>query len=352
MRKGTIFCVSFLAGLLSLYAAISPEAGCRADAGLRGKDVRTQVEWISDSEGRDQGFVRGPGDYGRRLTWDGRSRFYEVHVPAGYTKAKPMPAVLVFHGGGGDPGTVRYESAMDETADREHFIVVYPAGTNKRLFLKNRLLLWNDGRPFKNGSYSEVDDVAYVAALLDDLAGLFNIDRARVYACGFSNGAQFTFRLAKRLSDRVAAIAVVAGQRAAKDSFDPEPSRPIAVMQFAGLQDSFAPYEGGSGPSGARIEAVSPPVKEAVESWVGFNRCPPEPVEVKRIGRAVMNRYGPCQSGTEVVLWTVEDGGHSWPGGRTFPGVELLGLGKLGNVNRDIHASELMWEFFKKHPLK
>lgn len=348
-----LLCLLFLATLLSPHDILGPQVGSRAEARLWGKDVRIEVEWITDPAKEESGFVYGPGDFGRRLTRDGISRFYEIHVPASYTKKEPIPAVLVFHGGGGDPGTVRYESQMDRTSDRENFIVVYPAGTNKRrLILKDRLLLWNDGRPYKDGSYSKVDDVGYVKALLDDLARLFNIDSNRIYACGFSNGAQFTYRLAKRLPDRIAAIAVVAGQRPAHDAFDPAPSRPISVMQFAGLEDGIAPYEGGKGPSRAAVQAVSPPVRETIKSWAEFNGCPPEPAEVKRIGKAVMNRYGPCQADSEVILWTLEDGGHAWPGGNMFPGVELLGLGELGEVNRDIHASDLMWKFFKKHPLK
>ena len=126
---------------------------------------------------------------------------------------------------------------MDRTADREGFMVIYPAGTNKRLLAKDRLLLWNDGRPYKDGTYSKVDDVGFITVLLDDLGKLFNINTKKIYACGYSNGGQFTYRLAKRLTDRIAAIATIAGQRPVSDPFDPAPSRPISVMQFAGLQD-------------------------------------------------------------------------------------------------------------------
>jgi polyhydroxybutyrate depolymerase len=322
-------------------------------SGSREKNFRTEVQWISDGDRKGTKFQYGPGDYGRKLKISGQKRFYEMHVPPSYSKATPMPVVLVFHGGGGDPGTIRYESDMDRTADREGFIVVYPAGTNKRLLIKDRLLLWNDGRPLKDGSYSTADDVGFVAALLDDLTGMFNIHTKMIYACGYSNGAQFTYRLAKRLSNRIAAIAAVAGQRPAKDSFDSPPSRPMSIMQFAGLEDKVSPYYGGKPQTGdAEIKADAYAVKEAIESWVTFNKCPSKPAEIKKIVKAEMYRYGPCQDGNEVVLWNLEDGGHTWPGGKVVPNVELLGLGKMGNVNRDIKASDLMWEFFKKHPLK
>ncbi|MCG2811451.1 MAG: hypothetical protein L6428_08330 [Candidatus Aminicenantes bacterium] len=317
-----------------------------------GKDVRVPVQWITDAAKAVPGFAPGPGDYGRKLKIGGQKRFYQIHVPGGYAGNKAHPVVLVFHGGGGDPGSVRYESGMDGTADREGFIVVYPAGTNKRLFLKDRLLLWNDGRPDKDGAYSKVDDVGYTAAILDDLGTMFNVDKRRVYACGYSNGAQFTYRLAKRLSQRIAAIAVVAGHRPVKDEYDPVPSRPISVMQFSGTEDKLGPYYGGRPPERAALSDVVKPVKETIKSWVDFDKCPPEPTESKKIGLAVMHRYGPCQDGAEVVLWTLEHGGHTWPGGRIMPNVKMLGLGNLGNINRDINASDLMWDFFKRHPLK
>jgi polyhydroxybutyrate depolymerase len=314
------------------------------------KDFRKSVQWIKRVPGKH--FSIGPGDYGRRIRVGRLKRFYHIHVPSSYRASKPAPVVLVFHGGGGDPGGIQYESGMDKTADREGFIVVYPAGSPSKRILKNRLLLWNDGRPRDDGTYSTVDDVAFVDALLDDLAVLFNIDKSRIYACGFSNGAQFTYRLVKRRSNRIAAISVVAGQRPPKDRYDPAPPRPIPLMQFAGKQDKVGPYYGGQTPEAAGLKAVAKPVTETVKSWVDFNKCPARSAEDKKIGNAVMVRYGPCKDGSEVVFWTLEDGGHTWPGGNVSPNVEMLGLGSMGKVNRDINASDLMWKFFRKHTLK
>lgn len=339
-----IFVVSSLSGTVTLGMA----AGKSDDAG---RNFRKSVKEIRGILTRDKKFIYGPGDYERWIRVDLRKRYYELHVPSSYDKSNPVPVVLVFHGGGSDPGAVRYESGMDSTADKNGFIVVYPGGTNKRLFLRNRLLLWNDGRPYKNGSYSKVDDVKFVERLLDDLGMIFNIDSKRIYACGYSNGAQFTYRLAKRLTVRIAAIATVAGHRPVKDEFDSLPSRPVSVMQFSGKEDKLGPYYGGSPPEAAGLETTLKPVSETIKSWVEFNQCPDKPEE-KTIGKAVMNRYGPCKDGTEVILWTLEDGGHTWPGGNVVPNVKMLGLGSLGNVNRDINASDLMWDFFKRHPLK
>jgi len=316
--------------------------------GLGGMDVCVPLGWIEGTANKGV-FTLGPGDYGRKLEFEGETRFYEIHVPKSYSKYRNTPVILVFHGGGGYPDAVRYESGMDSVSEQNGFIVVYPAGTQANQNYTDRLLIWNDGRPFQNGSYSPVNDVGFVSAVLDDLATWFRIDPKRVYASGFSNGAQFTYRLAKQLSNRITAIAAVAGQRSADEIFPPPPI-PMPVMQFSGKEDIYAPYYGGSPPDTSpffeiAFETTLKPVEEVISSWVTFNKCPSKPYEVKRIGNAVLNRYKPCKYLTEVVLWTLEDGGHTWPGGDLLPSEVNA---EQGNINTDISASILMWQFFQK----
>lgn len=288
----------------------------------------------------------GPGDYGRRMMSGGRLRFYELHVPPSYRRRQPAPVLLVFHGGGGHPQAVRYESGMDHLADREGFIVVYPAGNPTHPRLTDRLLVWNDGRPRQDGSAMVEDDVGFVSAVLEDVGTLFRIDPARVYAAGYSNGAQFCYRLAQQLSNRIASIAVVAGQRMPDERFG-FPPRPIAVMQFSGLKDTVGPYAGGQPSFKAAFQTDLPPVKDAIAAWAAFDACADRSPAVRRVGHAIETRYGPCRDDTEVILWTLEDGGHTWPGGRAIS----LARVELGPVNQDVNASELMWEFFQRHPL-
>ena len=317
----------------------------RTRMGLGGADVRQQLTWLKEQV--QKGSV-GAGNYGRDLTTGGMDRFYEMHVPASYDGSKAVPLVLVFHGGGGYPAASRYESGMDKTADKNGFIVVYPAGTNKR-FLKDRMLEWNDGRPYQDGTPKEVDDVAFVRAVIDDIDKMFNIDRKRVYAAGFSNGSQFVNRLAQQMTDQLAAVAKVAGQRSPDELFN-KPSRPISVMQFSGRQDSIAPYLGGAPKNFTpKFKTELKPVEQTIQDWVKFNGCPEKPAETKTVGAAVMTKYGPGKDGAEVVLWTLGDGGHTWPGGNALPAAEDWGQ---GNINKDISASALMWDFFKNHTVK
>jgi polyhydroxybutyrate depolymerase len=330
-----------------LVLSVCAFAGWKDKIGLAGKDVRVPVQWLGASGG--PGVASGPGEYGRKISFGGLTRFYLIHVPPSYDKTKPVPVVLVFHGGGGYPDAIRYDSGMDRVSNREGFIVVYPGGAPGSKLFEDRLLIWNDGRPFK-GRQSGVDDVGFVQALLNDLANFFTIDPKRVYAAGISNGAQFCYRLAQQLSNRIAAIAAVGGQRAVNDYFSPPP-RPISIMQFSGLKDVYAPYYGGKSVERInKFETNLKPVEAAVQSWATFDGCSSKPSEVKRIGQAVKTQWGPCKNNTEVVLWTLENGGHTWPGGRAMPSETrgVFGAPGVGPINQDISASNEMWQFFKR----
>lgn len=306
--------------------------------GLGLADNRTPVQWISEPGNY------GPGDYGRKMQWGKLERFYEIHVPPSYS-GEPLPVVMVFHGGGGYPGYVRYSSRMSEIADREGFIVVYPAGSPQSLF-KDRLLVWNAGGCCGRAMDNNVDDVGFVNAILDDAAKFFRVDSKRIFATGISNGAQMTYRVGIELSDRIAAIAPISAPTTTKKA----PKRPLSVMHFHGLADEDVPFNGGTGIGVTGFNHIS--VTENMQFWIAQDQCPSEPTATDRKNKAVMTQWGPCAEGTEVVLWVLEDGGHTWPGSRTIKkGSVEVGTGR-GYVNTDISTSELMWEFFKKHPMK
>ncbi len=315
----------------------------RSQIGLGGKDVRVKLEKLTKTPPKPVGLKTG--NYGRDIKHGGLDRNYEMHVPTQAPPPTGYAVVLVFHGGGSYTGAIRYESRMDEVADRHGFIAVYPAGTTKRRFPTDRLLTWNDGRQNTDGSANPVDDVGFTAALLDDLAKFLPVDPTRVYAAGYSNGAQFTYRLVKQLPQRIAAIATVAGQRGPDEFFRP-PDRPVSVMQFAGLEDKVGPYRGGSPARKVEFVTVLKPVTEVVREWAAHDGCPPQPA-ARTIGSAEELVYGPGREGSEVILWTLKNGGHTWPSGNVLPNAAA----ELGNINRDIFAADLMWEFFKKHPL-
>lgn len=319
--------------------------------GFIDRDYRIDVTWIDPAApaaadgapSADAG--RGPGDYARMLSHGGWDRHYEVHVPPGYRPGSPAPVVMVLHGGGGFPSAVRYQSGMDAVADREGFLVVYPAGTG--YWYEDRLLHWNAGGVFKNKAQQSVDDVAFLTTVLDDVASMFTIDPTRVYATGISNGAHMCYRLASEASDRFAAIGPIAGQRTVGQLVG-KPPRPVPLIHFHGKQDTWAPFDGGTSGSFSAFEPYQfPPVEQAIASWVAFNRCDPKPSE-KVIGEATCLNYSAGPGGAEVELWVLANGGHTWPGGKRTKAEER---GGVGEVNHDIDASQEMWSFFQRQRL-
>ncbi len=280
----------------------------------------------------------GPGDHEQRLLVDDEVRTYRVHVPEKYDPGRPAPVVLALHGATMTGELMAGFCGLNDKSDEAGFIVVYPDGTGKKPFL-----FWNAGGDWE-GVGRRPDDVAFIGKLLDDLATQVNVDPKRVYACGMSNGAMMCYRLAAEMSDRIAAIAPVAGTVAVEES---EPKRPVPVIHFHGTNDKMVPFTTAAGRARPSFRGMS--VADSIQTWLKFDGChddskatdvlskPDDELKVTR------TRYGPGQDGAEVVLVIVEGGGHTWPGRKPrFRGKSAM----------NVSANDLIWEFFEKHPLK
>ncbi len=285
-----------------------------------------------------------PGDHTRKLQFGDRDRRYLIHIPKSYNPSKPTPVVLVFHGGGGNPeGMVRL-AGMNTKSDQAGFIVVYPFGTGQ---MADSLLSFNGGECCGYAMQNKVDDVGFTRALLDDLAGVVNVDADRVFATGLSNGGIMSHYLASELSDRIAAIAPVGGPLMMEK---PRNKRPVPVMHFHGTKDEFAPYEGGYGKGFLGRNGITSfrSVDHTVQSWIKANGCRNEPQIValpdKTNDGTKVTRYTWTggKEGSEVVLIKIEGGGHTWPGQEPI-------LPRFGESTKDISANDLMWAFFQQH---
>ncbi|MFO0968317.1 MAG: PHB depolymerase family esterase [Gemmataceae bacterium] len=275
------------------------------------------------------------------LRHGGRTRGYLLHVPPSHQNS-PSPLVLALHGATSNARLMEKFCGLSAKADAAGFLVAYPSGTGA---LPN-VLTWNAGACCGYAAQHQVDDVGFIAALLDDVAGRVAIDPRRIYATGMSNGAQMVFRLAGEMAERFAAVATVAGALGLPRV---APTRPISLMHFHGTEDEFTPFAGGRGARsvyGADFLSVD----ATIGAWVEANGCPPEPrVELfpDRVGdgTAIVRKvYGPGRGGVEVRLVVIEGGGHTWPGRPPLP----LALGKsTGNVQ----ANDWIWEFFEKRSL-
>jgi len=284
----------------------------------------------------------GPGDHTRTLTVGDLKRIYLVHVPKSYDGSKPTPMVLAFHGGGSNPQQMIRFCGLNDTADKHGFIVVYPSGTGRL----EKVLTFNGGNCCGYAMTNKIDDVAFTKALLDDLAKVVKVDAKRVYTTGMSNGAIMSYRLASELSDRIAAIAPVGGPMGTETC---SPKRPVSVIHFHGMNDEHAPFKGGKGKGDSGTDFYS--VDHSIKAWVNANGCKDEPVttniadKAKDGTTATIKTYGGGKDGAEVVLVAIDGAGHTWPGREPL-------LKYLGKSTKNVSANELMWEFFKKHPMR
>lgn len=271
------------------------------------------------------------------LAHDGLDRTFRVHVPPGYDASRPSSVVFMFHGGGGSGEQLdTMSSNMTPIADRENFIVVYPDGTGT-------IRTWNGGECCGAAVRNDVDDVGFVAALLDHLEGSLCVDRARVFASGMSNGGMLSHRLACELSDRLAAIAPVAGANMAPTC---SPTRPIAVLAIHGSSDGHVPWEGGEGCGPAGVPF--PSVDETIRGWRSRNGCSAASRVTFEEGNGSCATCEGCDE--DVTLCTIEGGGHSWPGGE--PNAGIIDCPADGEQSTTFFASEAVWRFFVAHPLR
>lgn len=284
----------------------------------------------------------------RKITVGDLSRTYYLHVPPNLPGDKAAALVLMFHGGGGTPRFAARESKFNDLSDREGFLVAYPEGIGKS---------WNDGRGAKSipAQRKNVDDIAFVSTLIDDVGRSHAVDAKRVYATGISNGATFSQHLAANLSTRIAAIAPVAGGLGEQDNEKFKPATPVSVLILQGTADPIVPYNGGGivlpgffKRERGRIIGTD----AAVKRWVEHNGCQREaasedlPDEAPADGcRAKKFSYAKGKNGTEVVLYRLEGGGHTWPNG-----LQYLPERFVGKVCRDISGTGVIWDFFKAHP--
>jgi polyhydroxybutyrate depolymerase len=271
----------------------------------------------------------------------GRLRTYSLYIPASYTGEAAWPLVLNLHGAFSNGEEQMLVSGMNEVADTGNFLVAYPNSQGQ---------FWNNSL-----SPGAADDIGFITALLDELQNAYNVDSSRVYATGLSDGGLLSYYLASEMSDRIAAVASVAGP------LNRTAPRPLPVLHIHGTADPFARINGGPFRIPPFPATVFPAVQDVIESWRGSNQCVDEAVvtelsdlDIEDGSTVDLIHYEDCapyltssgeERSSEVLYYMIHSGGHTWPG--EPPGVPS----NFGHVNRDINASTEIWNFFSRHAL-
>lgn len=281
-----------------------------------------------------------------RFEHQGRVRTCQLVVPSGHDKARAVPLVLALHGGGGtgEGFDAMTNGQFARAVQQRGWIVAFPQGVAKG---------WNDGRPlvsWRDRRRANVDDVDFLRQVIDRVQASHNVDPTRVYATGISNGGFMSLRLGLELSDRIAAVAPVTATLPVVHA-GKQPAHPVGLLVINGTRDPLVPYEGGEvrvlGRGRGRILST----RETIQHWVSALACPGEP-EVTQVPdadprdgtRTVRKAWAACAGGAHVCLYRVEEGGHTWPGGKPY-----LPEALIGKVSRDFDAVPKILDFFALH---
>jgi polyhydroxybutyrate depolymerase len=278
---------------------------------------------------------------------DDSDRWFLLTTPLAHDGTTPLPLVIDLHGlsEGADVHSRMTDLATD--ADEEGFIVAMPEGTGTPV-------RWQVGLdPADN------PDLAFVAEMLDQLEGKLCIDTSRIYATGLSNGAFFSSALGCSLSDRIAAIAPVAGVLRPEGC---DPSRPVPVLSFHGTADPILLFNGGvggrlnevleNGPGAETTEEALPPADldgpgypANIRAWAEANGCEPDPTDEVISDTATRQVFDcPADGATEFIV--LDGGGHSWPGSEFSKSIENV----VGPTD-DLDANAEIWAFFQRFRL-
>ena len=258
------------------------------------------------------------------LQYDGLTRQYSIYVPASYDGTVEFPLLFNFHGGNDLIASWQTSSDMRSLADDENFIVVYPQARPDL----------SDGNSFNwlPKSAGTFDDVPFISALIDAIAGDYQINQSRIYACGYSLGGEFAYELSCKLNNRIAAIAAVARTMQANPNSYCAPVHPTGVLTILGTNDSTSPY---NGLTYAGIEYYLS-AAATHNYWATYNNCETT-ASMSTVSSSVERYTWSTEAGCAYVEeLKVIGGGHDWPG-------------SFGNMTIDTNSE--IWQFVSNYDI-
>ncbi len=250
------------------------------------------------------------------------ARPYDSKVPTGYDAKQPTPLVILLHGYGASGVLQDAYFGLGRLVDQKGFLYAYPDGTLDAKGLR----FWNATDACCDFQHTQVDDVAYLDAVISDMSAQYNVDPKRIFLTGHSNGGYMSHRYACDRSDHIAAFVALAGDNW-KDETRCKPTSKVAVLQVHGDADGSVPYNG---------DQNSPSAHESVASWARYNGCAPttdttgKAIDLVSGNQTTPERFTGCQGGA-AELWTIHGGSH-------IPSV------------KQPQWAEAIWDWFVAHP--
>ena len=281
----------------------------------------------------------------RTIIHEGVEREYLVHIPDNLTEDSPI--VFVIHGFTGSAKQIMEYSGMNEVADREGFMVIYPQGTTD-----------SEGNTFFNVGYefhkdSTIDDVSFIRNLFVSLSEEYSLKRKQGFATGMSNGGDMSYLLACTSADLFRAVAPVAGSLMAKTKETCDTQSPVPIFEIHGTGDLITLFDGdmeNTGGWGAYYDLPST-ISFFAEAY-NLDKRSTKIIAKKEEGSEYdiyLQRHWSQNSDEEVWMYEIVEGRHVWPGFKIHWWENPVFWYYFGSGNEDINASEEVWRFFKKY---
>ena len=277
-------------------------------------------------------------------------RSYTMYIPSTWKSDVVSPLLIALHGLSGWDLQLMDNTAFNNLAEANNFIVVYPNGTGEKLGDRG-IRSWNGGQVgwcttgnCPPSQISKIDDVGYISNLIDDVSSRYPIDPKRVYLTGHSNGSQLAQRLACQLSNKITAVAVVAGHLAL-DTCNPD--SPVSLLQIYGTEDTLNLENGGTAKISFGIysyEFNSKGVMKSVQEMALANGCSSNYSQNNNLTNKDLTIYTwpGCKNGVIVSSIRISGASHAWMG-RPAQSADSIKLS--GEPYMKLDASKVIWSF-------
>lgn len=252
----------------------------------------------------------------------------------------PAPALLLLPYQGGTPAAMAaLTRAARLAADYGAWIILpsIPGGAQ-----------WEDDNPLAIGA-SSTHDIDYLKDVLNASAFSGMIDPGRVYIAGYSNSGFMAERFVCQSHVPIAGLALIAAtDRGAIEQQGCTPAMPLREVGFNGTKDPYVRYEGIDG-STTYANYVLYSAKSTEKIWLSREACNTAattestlPVRHDDGTTVTLSANHQCARNTAVALYTINGGGHTWPG-NPYGKYDAFYLGK---TTQNLDATLALWTFF------
>lgn len=280
----------------------------------------------------------------RRIEVHGHSRVYTVETLGGEPRG-PRPILVELHGTGTDVRENlknRFFPNFTTVSDIDPVIIVRPQGANR---------LWDalpgkfeDWRRLAGTDGVQVDDVAFLRAVLAEVISKDGGDPRRIFLYGISVGGQMAYRAACEMADELRAVAAMLATALVSQLEECVSAKPIPILLMASKTDPSIPY------GGFKIDArySRAAAEDTVASFVRRNGC--QKAEEHEAARsdpsdgitAAVVRYSECNGGAEVLFYRLDGSAHALPSRVRYESDRDI------KINRDLETAQELWSFFKR----